>query len=66
MVSYFNRFPKQALVFMCLQLKSFENTDGKREIARNEQFLLFFFSTAFSAPFGEVSVIFIEFKIDQI
>ena len=27
--------------FTCLQYKSFENTVGKREIARNEQFLLF-------------------------
>ena len=34
-------FPKQALVFTCLQYKSFENTAGKGEIARNEQFLLF-------------------------
>ena len=34
-------FPKQALVFMCLKYKSFENTVGKGEIARNEQFLLF-------------------------
>ena len=34
-------FPKQALVFMCLQYKYFENTVGKGEIARNEQFLLF-------------------------
>ena len=34
-------FPKQALVFMCLQYKSFEITVGKREIARNKQFLLF-------------------------
>ena len=34
-------FPKQALVFTCLQYKSFENTLGKGEIARNEQFLLF-------------------------
>ena len=33
--------PKQALVFMCLQYKSFENTVGKGEIARNEQFVLF-------------------------
>ena len=32
---------KQALVFTCLQYKSFENTAGKGEIARNEQFLLF-------------------------
>ena len=34
-------FPKQALDFTCLQYKSFENTAGKGEIARNEQFLLF-------------------------
>ena len=34
-------FPKQALVFTCLQYKSFENTVGKGEIAHNEQFLLF-------------------------
>ena len=30
-----------ALVFMCLKYKSFANTVGKAEIARNEQFLLF-------------------------
>ena len=29
-------FPKQTLVFMCLQYTSFENTEGKGEIARNE------------------------------
>ena len=29
------------MVFTCLQYKSFENTVGKGEIARNEQFLLF-------------------------
>ena len=34
-------FPEQALVFTCLQYKSLENTVGKGEIARNEQFLLF-------------------------
>ena len=34
-------FPKQTLVFTCLQYKSFENTVGKGEIARNEQFPLF-------------------------
>ena len=34
-------FPKQALVFTCLQYKSFENTVGKGEITHNEQFLLF-------------------------
>ena len=36
-----NLFPKQALVLTCLQYKFFENTVGKGEIARNEQFLLF-------------------------
>ena len=36
-----NPFPKQALVFACLKYKSFENTEVKGEIARNEQFLLF-------------------------
>ena len=34
-------FPKQALVFTCLQYKSFENTVEKGEIAWNKQFLLF-------------------------
>ena len=34
-------FPKQALVFTCLQYKSFEITVGIGEIAHNEQFLLF-------------------------
>ena len=34
-------FPKQAVVFMCLQYKSFENNVRKGEIAHNEQFLLF-------------------------
>ena len=31
-------FPKQALVFTCMQYKFLENTMGKGEIARNEQF----------------------------
>ena len=34
-------FPTQALVFTCLQYMSFENTVEKREIAHDEQFLLF-------------------------
>ena len=34
-------FPKQALVFTCLQSKCFENTVGKGEIADNEHILLF-------------------------
>ena len=38
-------FPKQAPVFMCLQYKFLENTVGKGEIARYEQFLLSPFST---------------------
>ena len=37
----FQPFPKQALIFTCLQNKPFANTVGKGEIARNEQFLLF-------------------------
>ena len=36
-----SQLPKQALVFMCLQYKPFENSVGKGEVARNEQFLLF-------------------------
>ena len=53
-------FPKQALVFTCLQSKSFENTVGKGEIARDEQFLL---SLGVFYLFGEDSAIFIEFEI---
>ena len=58
-------FPKQALVFTCLQYMSFENNVGKGKIARKEQFLLFphcFY------PFGELSAIFIntEFVIGQL
>ena len=34
-------FPRQALIFMHLLYKSFENTVGKGEIALNEQFLHF-------------------------
>ena len=34
-------FPKQALVVMYLQYKSFENTGGKSEIACNKHFLLY-------------------------
>ena len=39
--THVNPFPKQALVYTCLQYTSFENTVGKRDFARNEQFLLF-------------------------
>ena len=45
---------------MCLQYKSFENTVGKGEIAHNVQFFLF--HSVFQ-PFGELSAIFIKFKI---
>ena len=38
---FFNLTLSQALVFTCLQYKSFENTVEKGEIARNKQFLLF-------------------------
>ena len=34
-------FPNQPWFFTGLHYKSFENTVGKREIARNEQFLFF-------------------------
>ena len=30
-------FPKQALIFVCLLYKSFENTVGKGKIARNNK-----------------------------
>ena len=46
---------------MCLQYKSFETTVGKREIARQEQFLLFPHSVFY--PFGELSAILIKFEI---
>ena len=42
---------------MCLQNKSFENTVGKGEIARNEC------SHSVFNPFGEPSTIFIKFEI---
>ena len=57
-------FPKQALVFKFLQLKSFENTIGKREIACHEQF--FIFPQCFHRDlylFGKLSVIYSKFDI---
>ena len=36
-----NQIPKRAFVSTCLLYMPFENTVGKGEIARNEQFLLF-------------------------
>ena len=52
--------PKQALGFRCLQFKSFENTAGKGEIARNEQYLLF---PQCFLPLGELSAIFIKISL---
>ena len=52
-------FPKLALVFMCLQWKSFENTVGKGEIACNKQFLLF---PQCVIPNWRISAIFIKFE----
>ena len=36
-----NPLPNKPWIFTCLQYKSFENTVGKGEISRYEQFLLF-------------------------
>ena len=52
-------FPKQALVFICLQYKSSENTVGKGDFTSN-----FSFSQCF-LPFRELSAIFIKFKCLQ-
>ena len=60
-IKFVEPFPKQALVFTCLQSKSFENTLGKGEIARNEQ--ISHFPAVFCYPFEELSAIFIKFKI---
>ena len=51
-------FPKQALVFTCLQYKSFENTVGKGEIAHN-----FSFSHSVFYWLGKLSGIFKKFEI---
>ena len=50
------------LFFTCLPYQSFENTVAKGEIARHEQFLLFP-QCFFFFPFGNLSAIFIKFKI---
>ena len=46
---------QQALVFTCLQYKSFENTVGKRAISP--------FPTVFSTHLDGLSAIFVEFEI---
>ena len=66
-------FPQQGLVFTCLQCKSFENTVEEGEIAGNKKTLwekeklLIMSNLSFSHsvfyPFGELSAIFIKFRI---
>ena len=53
-------FPKETLVVTCLQYKSFENSVGTGEIARNEQILLFPHCLYL---FREISACIIEVKI---
>ena len=53
-------FPKEALVFMCLQFKFFENTLEKEKLLLTNNFS---FSHSVFYPFGEVSIIFVEFEI---
>ena len=54
-------FPNQALVFTCLQYKSFfENAVGKGEIAPYTNFSLF---CSVLYPFGELSTICMKIKI---
>ena len=58
---HLNPFPNRPwLLRGCLQLTSFENTAGKGEIARNEQFS---FSRSVFYPSGELFAIFIQFEI---
>ena len=54
-------FPKQALVFTCLQYKSFKNIVGNGEIANVTS--NFSFSHTVFYWFGELSAIFIQFEI---
>ena len=61
-------FPKQALVFTCLQYKSLEITVGKGDIARygKEKLLVtsnISFSHSLFYPFGDLSAFFIKLKI---
>ena len=51
-------FPKKALVFTCLQYKSFQNTVGKAEVAQYGQFLL---SHSVFYPLRKLSAILIKF-----
>ena len=59
--SYLDRFPEKPWFLRICSTKSFENTVGKGEIARNEQFLLF--PQCFYL-FEELSVIYIKFEND--
>ena len=58
---FYEPFLKQAIVFTCLQYKSFENTVGKGKIARNEQFLVF--PQCFLPIWRIFYTIFIKFEI---
>ena len=56
-------FPKQALVFMCLQYKSL-----KKKVWENERLLVgnnFSFSLSVFYPFGQLSAIFIKFCLGK-
>ena len=59
---FINPFPNKPWFLTCVQYKSFENTGGKREIARNEQFL---FSRSVFYPFGELFAIFPNLKLSS-
>ena len=56
---FFSPFPKQALVFTCLQYRSFENTVGKGAIVTSN----FSFSYSVFYLFGELFDILIKLKI---
>ena len=60
----FEPFPKQALVFTCLQYKSSVNTMEKGEIARNEQFLLFPVFSTYLVGMGTSNRL-IEYSIER-
>ena len=56
----FNPFPNKPWFLLVYNYKSFDNTVGKGEIARHEQFLIF---RSVFYPFGELSAVFIKFEI---
>ena len=58
--NFFSPFPKQALVFTCLQYKFLKTLWEKKKLLVTSNF---FFSRGVFYPFRELSVIFIKFKI---